>query len=267
MSVLKSSLKPALKPLAVTLALIGDDKGERIFPSVTLMAWLLGKDERTIQIHLRELRALEVLVPTSPMRRNKAGQLEPKGGSGKTVHYRLVVPNERPPFRPPGGPGNGETDFTVSLGEKGEASFTVPRSKRVKVSAQTVKPISPNGEAHFTRSVSDTLVDPLVRTRARVDRNGFDAFWDAYPKKENEDQAWRVWQTLAPNTGLLATMIAALDWQTTQPKWQREGGRFIPMPAKWLRDRRWTDQPPTTPVVSERTAMLDRAMKGFLSHE
>jgi hypothetical protein len=106
----------------------------------------------------------------------------------------------------------------------------------------------------------DPSIDPSVRTR-----ESFAAFWHVYPKKENQEDAWTEWQRLRPDCTLLATMVAALEWQVTKSGWTRDGGRYIPEPAKRLRKRRWTDQPSTAPAVSDRTAMLGRAMKGFLS--
>ena len=100
--------------------------------------------------------------------------------------------------------------------------------------------------------------------RASADRHGFDAFWDAYPKKQSKGEAWRVWQKLAPDEGLLAEMIVALDWQRQEPDWLKNRGQYVPEPAKWLRNEKWKDQPPTTPHVNERTLAIAQSGKEFV---
>jgi hypothetical protein len=93
---------------------------------------------------------------------------------------------------------------------------------------------------------------------------GFDSFWFHFPRKVAKGEAWRAWQKLAPDAALLATMIASLHWQRRTDQWLRDGGRFTPYPASWLRQSRWLDEPSETPRVSERTLGLVRASEEFL---
>ena len=59
-------------------------------------------------------------------------------------------------------------------------------------------------------------------------------------------------------------MLTAIEWQRHQDSWLVERGRFIPRPAKWIEDRRWTDEPNTTPHLSKREIALGRTMQEFL---
>jgi len=70
----------------------------------------------------------------------------------------------------------------------------------------------------------------------------FAQFWDAYPKKKAKEDAQRAWTKRNPNFELLAVMLLALERQKHSPDWQKESGRYIPLPASWLNHARWTDE-------------------------
>lgn len=75
----------------------------------------------------------------------------------------------------------------------------------------------------------------------------FDRFWNAYPKKQAKPAARRAWDKLAPDLETCRAMSAALARQKRSESWQRDGGRYIPLPATWLNQRRWEDEPSATP--------------------
>lgn len=68
----------------------------------------------------------------------------------------------------------------------------------------------------------------------------FLAFWQAYPNKTGKDKAFEAWGKKAP---ILETCLSALKWQTAQPQWAKEGGKYIPHPTTWLNQGRWNDEP------------------------
>ena len=69
----------------------------------------------------------------------------------------------------------------------------------------------------------------------------FERFWQAYPRKEGRREAERVFAEADVSVDVL---LRALAEQRQQPNWQKENGRYIPGPAKWLSDRRWETVPP-----------------------
>ena len=102
------------------------------------------------------------------------------------------------------------------------------------------------------------------------DPEGFGAFWAAYPKKRARADAARAWKALAPDHGLQARLLSALESQKAGAEWQREGGRFVPYPGAWLRGRRWEDEPagqapPEAPVqvVAREDWSLENALDGL----
>lgn len=66
----------------------------------------------------------------------------------------------------------------------------------------------------------------------------FKRFWQAYPKKTGKGAAAKIFISAC-----LPQIEAALEWQTQQPEWTRDAGKFIPHPATWLNQRRWEDEP------------------------
>ena len=69
------------------------------------------------------------------------------------------------------------------------------------------------------------------------EENGFEQFWQAYPRKIGKGQARRAYQTALKKTDALCIM-AALAQQRFD---SRE--RFQPHPATWLNGERWLDEP------------------------
>ena len=73
--------------------------------------------------------------------------------------------------------------------------------------------------------------------------DGFDAFWQAYPRKVSKQAARKAWERLSPDEALLSAILAAVERDKQSDQWQRDGGQFIPYPATWLNGRRWEDEP------------------------
>jgi hypothetical protein len=70
----------------------------------------------------------------------------------------------------------------------------------------------------------------------------FEQFWAAYPKKKAKDSARKAWDKRRPTEAFLAAMLAALETQKRTLDWRKENGRYIPFPASWLNQARWTDE-------------------------
>ena len=75
-------------------------------------------------------------------------------------------------------------------------------------------------------------------------QEGFEEFWELYPNKQAKPNAVAAYARLHPNEELRKKMLEALKKQCACPAWQREGGRYIPYPAKWIVERRWEDEVP-----------------------
>ncbi len=78
--------------------------------------------------------------------------------------------------------------------------------------------------------------------RKYIDASKFDAFYSAYPKKRNRGDAEKAFNAIKADDDLLAKMLSAIDAAKQSQDWQKDGGKFIPYPASWLRAKGWEDE-------------------------
>lgn len=79
----------------------------------------------------------------------------------------------------------------------------------------------------------------------------FEQFWEAYPRKEKKITAWKAWRALGSSRPGLAKILAAVCRFAESDLWQKENGRYVQQPHKWLEGRRWLDEPTTTADAQE----------------
>lgn len=78
-------------------------------------------------------------------------------------------------------------------------------------------------------------------TRTSALDDGFDLFWNAYPKKVGKDKAITAWKKKKPK---LETVLKALQWQKQSDQWTKQDGQFIPNPTTYINEGRWQDEMP-----------------------
>ena len=93
--------------------------------------------------------------------------------------------------------------------------------------------------AHVDEDVDEDV--DVRRRRSSADADGFNDFWNAYPKKKAKGDAERAWKGIIPDAALQARIRAAVASQALSDDWQRDAGKWIPYPATWLRAKRWED--------------------------
>jgi len=76
-------------------------------------------------------------------------------------------------------------------------------------------------------------------TVRHVASEGFNEFWNEYPRKIAKVDAQRAWVKIHPQLEDVLNGVRA--WKNTD-QWTREGGRYIPHPATFLNQRRWEDE-------------------------
>lgn len=103
---------------------------------------------------------------------------------------------------------------------------------------------------------SDKEVKKRVRKKYE-DTPEFEAFWNAYPKQKAKTEAR---EAFAKVDVPLQTLLDALEIQKKSNDWLKDGGQYIPYPAKWLNKRRWEDATETT-QQTDRYANLRRLME------
>ena len=104
--------------------------------------------------------------------------------------------------------------------------------------------------SHLPEPPGNSGMFPLKRTEQKRTEekgtegslpDGFVRWYAGYPKKKARADALKAWGQVAPDEELVATMIAAVAAQSQTREWTKEKGEFVPLPASWLRGRRWDD--------------------------
>ena len=101
-------------------------------------------------------------------------------------------------------------------------------------------------DSNFSNSNNDINLenvntDKEVKKRVRKkyeDTPEFTEFWNAYPKQKDKTKAR---EEFARVDVPLDVLLSALEIQKRSHDWTKEGGTYIPYPAKWLKYRRWED--------------------------
>lgn len=76
----------------------------------------------------------------------------------------------------------------------------------------------------------------------------FMAFWKEYPRHDSKQSAYKKFTNIMKGKSteeqneLLSKMIAAIDSQKRSEQWQKDDGKFIPMPTTYLNQARWEDE-------------------------
>ena len=100
-----------------------------------------------------------------------------------------------------------------------------------------------NGEAHNNNKKDNNNPQSPQGGESEIwDKEAFDRFWARYPKKKDKAKAIREWNKLKADRKLMKEMSAALGKQIASEEWQRDNGRAIPYPCRWLSHRRWEDE-------------------------
>ncbi len=77
-----------------------------------------------------------------------------------------------------------------------------------------------------------------------VDNNFFfHSFWQDYPCKIGVNEAMAAWEELDPDEGTYRRIMDSLHKWRNSPRWQTEGGRYVPTAGKFLSKGYWQAAP------------------------
>ena len=71
--------------------------------------------------------------------------------------------------------------------------------------------------------------------------DGFESFWQAWPRKVAKAEARKAWKQTAAIRPDLDTILHAVKAACRTEQWMKGNGCFIPHAATWLRGERWED--------------------------
>jgi len=89
------------------------------------------------------------------------------------------------------------------------------------------------------------------KSSPRVSQDGFDWFWTIYPRKADKKRAHLAWGKIP--AGFIPAILAGVEKAKCSEQWQKNGGRFVPLPSTYLNGRRWEDEIQATPQITAHT--------------
>ena len=85
----------------------------------------------------------------------------------------------------------------------------------------------------------------------------FESFWSVYPSQVAKPTAFKAFKEVKAHKNLVS-ILEDIERRKSGDVWQKEDGKYIPNPAKYLKERRWEDR--TSVSQSARSAMLARVI-------
>ena len=70
----------------------------------------------------------------------------------------------------------------------------------------------------------------------------FEMFYSAYPKKRAREDALKAWGQGHIQPDDLKKLLPAIAAQKKTEDWRKDKGKYIPLPASWIRGKRWNDE-------------------------
>lgn len=145
----------------------------------------------------------------------------------------------------PGKPRQAGTFCMVSLLEESELvrlldEFPDELSDESRTSSRTNPGRVPGTLININKDINKNKEKEKINKKKNAE--GFEEFWQAYPKKAAKTNAQKAFEKLKPTPEFLAEILSALNRQKQSDAWQQENGKYIPHPATWLNGRRWEDE-------------------------
>ena len=125
-----------------------------------------------------------------------------------------------------------------ALTEKGESIFL--KSKKDL-------PSGANGIDREGEPIPDINTD--INTDNNISSNdvfsqSFTEFWNVYPRHDAKQDAVKAWKALKPSEELCATITADIKRRlSADGSWYKAERKYIPLPATYIRGKRWEDEP------------------------
>jgi len=105
-------------------------------------------------------------------------------------------------------------------------------------------PCKPSRDAHARSASASVSVsgEGECEGKGEPNRNGFDRFWDHYPRRVGKRDARKAWQQTKTERPGDDDLIAKVDELAVSKSWIESNGQYVPYPATWLRRGGWEDE-------------------------
>ena len=218
-ALVNSKLQSTTKHVALTLSIHMNDSGKGTFPSIATLMRETGLSNRCVITHLY-LAA-------------KAGWIKiAQGGEGgrgwRKNQYDLCWPDEV---------------VNDVHNQEIEAVNVVHH-----VESKVVNVLPDRGERGDIEVVNDVHTNSIKRTLelTQKPKDGytpeFITLWKAYPRKDGKADAFKEFKKANIN-GDLGLVLRSIEEHKQTKDWQKDEGQFIPWLCRFIKGRRWEDEP------------------------
>jgi len=136
----------------------------------------------------------------------------------------------------------------ANAGKKGGMKANTQANTQAKQQAKDQANTQANTEYEYEYEIEDVN----STTNKDIYPILFDAFWQAYPKKVGKADALKAFTKLKPDNELMQTILAAIAQWSKTDQWSKDNRQYVPMPATYIRGRRWEDELPQQDKPKER---------------
>lgn len=214
--------------------------GNNCFPTRDKICSDLGVSKDTLSKYLKNLVESGYLI------------VEQAKENGKFSHNIYTLPSE---IMPP----NEITDTEITVSEKTVPDNSVSDELDTKINNIKINNIKNNNiikkenskEKKKTENIADMVREHGARKALQCNKNvtqeidkelAFEEFWKEYPKKQGKKDAQKAFSKLKLNKELFEKIMQAIKTQKNNSDWVKENGKYIPLPATWIRGERWEDE-------------------------
>lgn len=208
----------------MVLAEHADDDGTRSFPSLDTIAREAQTDRKTV------VRCLDRLEADGIIRRQVGG------GRTKSTEYRLCLDRSSMPETV----ASGHSIPSENSGAEPQIASKNSGPETINSGLQPINSgVEPPYSVHTLSITEDSSLRSLrARPTPKPDDAGFEAWWEAYPRKVAKDGARRAFVAAVKRGALFADLIAKVP--AVPPPGEMQ---WVPHPATWLNQGRWQDDP------------------------
>jgi hypothetical protein len=107
---------------------------------------------------------------------------------------------------------------------------------------------SGTGSGSELKHMGDSPPPPARGTRGAEEYSAdFEQFWKAYhpARRKAKKSAYDEWKRLGSSRPPVEELVRILKVQSGWRNWKEENGKYFPWPERWLKNRRWEDEPET----------------------
>ena len=121
----------------------------------------------------------------------------------------------------------------------GNRSVNPAETNRLSDREEKIEKNPPNPQGGIEQTL-ELETEPAPKPRDPME--GFQLFWQAYPKKQGRTPAEKAWRKLQPDAETVRRIVEHVQARRTSEDWTKDLGQFIPLPSTFLNQKRWTDE-------------------------